>query len=213
MKTAQRILATSLELFNEHGESSVTSVDIANELDISPGNLYYHFKGKEIIIDALFELHTQQFDAILSADSAAELSIEEQFYYFYVILEKIHLYRFLYRSPMDLVEKYPSVAKGTSKLVKRLESTLSALFLAAREREQLRFDAAEHTSLVELTSMVMIQSTQYQQLKQRSDDHNQIYNALAQLLTLLMPRLQVSVENLNQLQQSIALHAFTRNDE
>ena len=57
MKTAERVLATSLELFNYHGESSVTSVDIANEMDISPGNLYYHFKGKELIVDALFDIH------------------------------------------------------------------------------------------------------------------------------------------------------------
>ena len=33
MKTAQRVLATALDLFNQHGETSVTSVEIANEMD------------------------------------------------------------------------------------------------------------------------------------------------------------------------------------
>ena len=37
MKTAQKILLTALTLFNEHGENTVTSVDIAIELDISRG--------------------------------------------------------------------------------------------------------------------------------------------------------------------------------
>ena len=54
MKTAQRILDTAADLFNERGERNVSASDIALELDISPGNLYYHFKGKDGILSALF---------------------------------------------------------------------------------------------------------------------------------------------------------------
>ncbi|WP_100642855.1 TetR/AcrR family transcriptional regulator [Alteromonas facilis] len=213
MKTAQRILATSLELFNQEGESSVTSVDIANELDISPGNLYYHFKGKEVIVDALFALHVEQFEKLISAGDVTALSLEEQFYYLYLLLEKIHLYRFLYRSPMDLMEKYPHVQKGMQRLVKKLEAKLEAMFEHAAQNKYIQVERSELKPLVEIGSLVMIQSSQYFQIKQSFDDDTQIYDTLNLLLTMLMPRMHVPVENLSHLQQSIAMHAFTRGDE
>lgn len=212
MKTAQRILATSLDLFNEHGESGVTSVDIANELDISPGNLYYHFKGKEIIIDALFELHTSQFNDLVDKADTGSLEIEERFYYLYLLLEKIHLYRFFYRSPMDLMEKYPQVQKGLLKLVKRLEAKLTEVMQQSMTREELKLEVSELPSLVELVSLVILQSAQYYQMKGRLDDQAQIFNTLALLLNLIMPRISVSNEHLLQLKQTIAAHTFTSSE-
>ena len=55
MKTRDRILECALELFNHNGEPNVTTLEIATELGISPGNLYYHFRNKEAIIRDLFE--------------------------------------------------------------------------------------------------------------------------------------------------------------
>ena len=39
MKRRDVILEVSLVLFNQEGEANLSAVDIANELDISPGNL------------------------------------------------------------------------------------------------------------------------------------------------------------------------------
>lgn len=55
MSTKNRILDTALELFNAKGVHSVGVREIARALAISPGNLQYHFRRKEDLVEALIE--------------------------------------------------------------------------------------------------------------------------------------------------------------
>lgn len=52
--TKRKILSTSLQLFNERGISNVSLRTISDELGISVGNLQYHFKKREDIVEALY---------------------------------------------------------------------------------------------------------------------------------------------------------------
>ncbi len=56
MGTKEKILAVALNLFNEEGTQKITTNHIAKAAQISPGNLYYHFKNKEQIICELYML-------------------------------------------------------------------------------------------------------------------------------------------------------------
>lgn len=53
-KTKEKILSTALQLFNERGISQVSLRTISGEMQISLGNLTYHFKKREDIIEALY---------------------------------------------------------------------------------------------------------------------------------------------------------------
>ena len=52
--TKSRILDAALPLFNEQGTANVTTNHIAAALNMSPGNLYYHYRNKAEIVRGLF---------------------------------------------------------------------------------------------------------------------------------------------------------------
>ncbi|MCT4700077.1 TetR/AcrR family transcriptional regulator [Tenacibaculum haliotis] len=61
-KTKEKILNTSRILFNELGYSNVTIRMIALKLNMSSGNLNYHFKKREDILEALYFEMVATFD-------------------------------------------------------------------------------------------------------------------------------------------------------
>lgn len=54
LHTRERILASTLSLFNQKGPEAVTTAEIAKSVHINQGNLYYHFRTKESLVLALF---------------------------------------------------------------------------------------------------------------------------------------------------------------
>lgn len=64
MNTKQKILEASVRLFNENGLDSVRLQQIAEEVGISVGNLAYHYKNKEAIVESVFEQVFEDFDQI-----------------------------------------------------------------------------------------------------------------------------------------------------
>jgi AcrR family transcriptional regulator len=213
MKTAQRILSTALALFNEHGESAISSVDIANECDISPGNLYYHFKGKEQLVQGLMKLHRAQMDELLDKKRVLSLGINELFYYLFLIIQRLHLFRFLYRSPADLMEKYPEHKQQHSRFMALLESTLATLFGHCAEQELFYLEDTTLENITALTALVITQSCQYDQMmrskaksSQATESEYEQYHALSLLLTALRPRCKLNQSALEDLLKAIELH-------
>jgi AcrR family transcriptional regulator len=127
MKTRDRILEVSLLLFNEEGEAQLSSVDIANALEMSPGNLYYHFKGKDAIIRALFDRFEDEMRVILRGSKGGLASIEDNWVYIYILLEEIYDFRFFYRDLAGLLARYPDLGVRFRSLVAAKRQTIAQI--------------------------------------------------------------------------------------
>lgn len=67
IKTRDRILLAARALFNAEGYGALSALDIAHALEISPGHLYYHFKGKAEIATALLDGFEAELALVLDA--------------------------------------------------------------------------------------------------------------------------------------------------
>ena len=103
-RTAERILAATLELFNRFGEPNASTTMISAELNISPGNLYYHFPSKDELVNTLFDQYESQLYELLAA-SADVLDVEDAWFFLHSLFELIWQYRFLYRDVGHLLSR------------------------------------------------------------------------------------------------------------
>ena len=85
-RTRERILELSLKLFNEIGEPNVTTTTIAEEMEISPGNLYYHFRNKDDIINSIFSQFEQEIEKRLRFPEDHRATIDEMWSYLQYML-------------------------------------------------------------------------------------------------------------------------------
>ena len=103
-RTAERILETTLELFNRFGAPNVSTTLISAELGISPGNLYYHYPAKDELINSLFERYERSLGELLGAADGVR-HVEDAWFFLHSLFERIWEYRFLYRDLNDLLSK------------------------------------------------------------------------------------------------------------
>ncbi|MFI8745696.1 TetR/AcrR family transcriptional regulator [Pseudomonas sp. NPDC077186] len=186
MKTRERILHTALQLFNQQGEPNVSTLEIANELEISPGNLYYHFHGKEPLVLELFERFQAEMAPLLDPPADAQLDVEDYWLFLHLIVERLAQYRFLFQDLSNLAGRLPKLARGIRHWLNALKRTLAALLARLMAEGQLVSDTRALGQLVEQITLTLLFSLDYQRIL-GSDGESRL--VVYQVMMLVAPHL------------------------
>jgi AcrR family transcriptional regulator len=186
MKTRERILHTSLALFNELGEPNVTTLLIADELDISPGNLYYHFKSKIEIIDELFSWYEQDLLSILDVPEEA-MDIEDEWLFLHLIFETVAKYQFVYKDLVNLLREYDHLNPRFQRILKKKRLSCMQVLSNARELEHLRASDDELSALGENLIVTATFWLNYSIIANQEDTESALMKGVYQVMSLVAP--------------------------
>jgi AcrR family transcriptional regulator len=135
--TKARILETAGILFNEEGAGALSAVDIAAALGISPGHLYYHFKGKAEILAVLAGAYEEEVTLVLrtalSACRGGGATLETLWTHVHILAEEAWDARFLHREAGALALLYPEVGACLRRIALSERAALRAMLSAMAE--------------------------------------------------------------------------------
>ncbi|MCL6618294.1 TetR/AcrR family transcriptional regulator [Thermomonas hydrothermalis] len=189
-QTRQRILDTSLAMFNAQGEPNVTTNHIADELEISPGNLYYHFRNKDDIIEHLFTGYEARMDAALTAPQGRLPGLEDIWLQLHLVFECIWDYRFLYRDLVDILSRNRRLRLRFARILKRADEQAHAVLRGLVQAGVMRASADELHAAATNVLVVATFWLNYAAARGDRDEQASIRDGIVQVMMLIAPFLR-----------------------
>ena len=191
-RTRERILEASLRLFNEFGEPNVTTTVVADDLNISPGNLYYHFHSKDEIVNALFAEFEREIEETLAAPARRAPNVEDMWLFLHLLFEAIWKYRFLYRDLDDLLSRNRLLEVHFKQILAHKVKTAAALCEGLVATGEMQASRGELQALA--TNMAVIATYwlpfEYARDPRRRDAVNGLGRGVYQVMSMMAPFLQ-----------------------
>ena len=189
LKTKERILQLSLQLFNERGERSVTTNHIAAELNMSPGNLYYHFRNKSEIIKQLMEQYQGETLQMLALPDDRLLDANDKIRYCQVLSSQLWAYRFLHRDVYHLVENNEDFRKMYPRFAGQVMQQGQKIYQAFVDAGLMQMTSSEIEALIINLWIVLTNWTNFLYMSGHITDSNTleekwVWQALRQMVFL-----------------------------
>ena len=184
--TRNRILVASLLLFNEHGEPGTTTNDIADEVDISPGNLHYHFPKKRQIVEALLdEFRADARRVLVTPDN---VSLDDYWVFLHFLLELTSAYRFLFRDLETLTDAYPRVGRVLGHFAKGLAATFELYLRRLSGAGVLKIEDREASLVARNLAVIALFSERFERvIGSGTNADDEALRAASSILTAMRP--------------------------
>ena len=193
MKTKDRIIHGALTLFNQNGERNITTNHIAAHLEISPGNLYYHFGNKEEIINGIFDNYAQElkirFKPMAEEDQSNMPSVQIMLSYLDSIFELMWNYRFFYANLPDILSRDAKLKLKYTNAQQSLNDNLMSIMKGFRNSGVIALEDDELQALTKTLHLVASCWINYQTalLSDNEITENIIYQGMLQMLNVVRP--------------------------
>jgi AcrR family transcriptional regulator len=186
-RTRERILETSLSLFNRFGEPHVTTADIADEMNIIHGNLYYHFRNKDDIIGELYAAYEASVKPLLVAPTDPSPGVEDLWFLLHLLFERMRDYRFLFRDLDEITSRNRKLSTRFGELLRRGEALVVALCGGLVHTDQMIATEPEIAAIAANVTLVSTYWMSWQRITGNAGDDINLDHAAYQVLALIAP--------------------------
>lgn len=153
MRTRERIVEAARQLFNEQGYGAVTTAALAAHCGIAEGNLWYHFKTRAALLDAIGERFAVAIEARLTISPRGD-PLGDYAELLATVMAEFRTFRFLYRDQQAYGEEAATIRANAPRWLEstfdQVEAHLAALVdaqLLDWPRERLR-DLAINATII-----------------------------------------------------------------
>ena len=190
IKTKDRIIKGSIELFNRDGVSEISTNHIAEYLNMSPGNLYYYFSNKEQIIRGIFDQMRGQIETLWQDKNQNNpLMIVSE--YIQVVFTLLIEYKFFFSDLPQLLRKDAQLKADYVNLQQRFERELAAVYWHLKQVGVFKFsEESECQYLATNTWIVAVFWHCYREPSNDLDQQPAVKDILHQIMFLLTPYIE-----------------------